>query len=99
MKNGEDRPVVGGGHTDSRCYVFSITYGGSCFALYLAGPREAAMTKRRILIVDDDAQIRTLVRTVLERAGYEVTAARNGHEAIELLAASDYDVILLDVMI
>ena len=55
-------------------------------------------SKRRILIVDDDAQIRTLVRTVLERAGYEVTAARNGHEAITLLAASDYDVILLDVM-
>ena len=56
------------------------------------------MTKRRILIVDDDAQIRTLVRTVLERAGYEVTAARNGSEAIELLAAGDYDVILLDVI-
>lgn len=54
--------------------------------------------KRRILIVDDELQIRNLVRSVLERAGYEVTAARNGCEAIELLAASDYDVVLLDVM-
>ncbi|GAC1438916.1 MAG: response regulator [Thermoanaerobaculia bacterium] len=54
--------------------------------------------KRRILVVDDDASIRTLVRVVLERAGFEVTAARDGREAIALLAASDYDVILLDVI-
>jgi CheY-like chemotaxis protein len=35
---------------------------------------------------------------VLERAGYEVTTARNGCEAIELIAAADYDVVLLDVI-
>jgi CheY-like chemotaxis protein len=54
--------------------------------------------KRRILVVDDDPQIRMLVRTVLERAGYDVTTARDGQEAIALLAVSDYDVVLLDVM-
>ncbi|MGZ8830937.1 MAG: response regulator transcription factor, partial [Thermoanaerobaculia bacterium] len=54
--------------------------------------------KRKILVVDDDASIRTMVRTVLERAGYEVTTARNGCEAIVLIAESDYDVVLLDVM-
>lgn len=54
--------------------------------------------KRRILVVDDDQAVRTLVRTVLERAGYEVTTARDGREAISLLAASDYDVVLLDVV-
>ena len=54
--------------------------------------------KRRILVVDDDATIRSLVRNVLERAGYEVTTARNGCEAVAILAASDYDVVLLDVM-
>jgi CheY-like chemotaxis protein len=54
--------------------------------------------KRRILVVDDEMAIRTLVRTVLERAGYEVTTARDGRQAIALLAASDYDVVLLDVM-
>jgi CheY-like chemotaxis protein len=53
---------------------------------------------RRILIVDDDAGVRTLVRTVLERAGYEVTTARDGCEAIALIAADDYDVVLLDVV-
>ena len=54
--------------------------------------------RRKILVVDDDMQIRTMVRTVLERAGYDVTTARDGREAISLLAAGDYDVILLDVM-
>jgi len=59
---------------------------------------EGAAMKRKILVVDDDASIRTIVRTVLESAGYEVTTARNGCEAIVLIAAGDYDVVLLDVM-
>ena len=55
------------------------------------------MNKRRILVVDDDGAVRTLVRAVLEGAGYEVTTARDGRQAIELIAASDYDVVMLDV--
>ena len=43
--------------------------------------------RRSILIVDDEVLIRNLVRIVFERAGFEVTGARNGWEAIELLAA------------
>ena len=39
-----------------------------------------------------------MVRTILEREGYEVTTARNGFEAIAMLAAADYDVVLLDAM-
>ncbi len=39
-----------------------------------------------------------MVRVVLERAGFEVTTARNGFQAIALIAARDYDVVLLDVM-
>ncbi len=54
--------------------------------------------KRRILVVDDDASIRTTVRTVLQRAGYEVATARNGCEAIALIANNDYDVVLLDAV-
>ena len=53
---------------------------------------------RRILIVDDAASIRTMVRAVLERAGYEVVTARNGCEAIALLVNNDYDVVLLDAI-
>jgi CheY-like chemotaxis protein len=53
---------------------------------------------KRVLVVDDEEAIRLLVRTVLERSGFEVDVARDGCEAIERLAASDYDVVLLDVM-
>jgi len=54
--------------------------------------------RRRILVVDDDAAVRTMVRTVLEHAGYDVTTARDGRQAIALLASSDYDLVLLDVV-
>lgn len=54
--------------------------------------------RRKILVVDDDVQIRTMVRSVLQRAGFEVTTARDGCEAITLLAEDDYDVVLLDVI-
>ncbi len=54
--------------------------------------------RRRILVVDDDAAVRTLIRTVLQHAGYDVTTARDGREAIALIAASDYDLVLLDVV-
>lgn len=53
--------------------------------------------KRRVLVVDDDASVRGMVRSVLEHAGYEVTAASNGCEAIAFLASRDFDVVLLDV--
>ncbi len=59
---------------------------------------EAVNGKRKILIVDDEPSIRSMVKAVLERAGYEVATARNGFEAIALIAANDYDVVLLDVM-
>lgn len=76
-----------------------MTYSGSRLALSPGGPMEGIAMKggRKILVVDDEVSIRTLVRTVLERAGYEVTTARDGCQAIALIAAADYDVVLLDV--
>ena len=52
--------------------------------------------KRKILIVDDDPAVRTTVRGVLERKGFEVTTAADGCQAIALLAKTDYDMVLLD---
>lgn len=52
--------------------------------------------KRKILIVDDDPSVRTMVRGVLERKGFEVTTAADGCQAIALLAKTDYDMVLLD---
>jgi two-component system response regulator MprA len=52
----------------------------------------------RILVVDDDSAIRVLLTTVLRRNGFEVDVARNGEEALEMIVAMSYAVILLDLM-
>lgn len=51
----------------------------------------------RILIVDDDSSIRTLLSVVAERAGVESDVAADGEEAMEKIAATRYDVIVLDL--
>jgi DNA-binding response OmpR family regulator len=55
------------------------------------------MKRARVLVVDDDADIRTLVRELLERQGYVVAGAANGREGLRSLYASPPDVVLLDV--
>jgi len=51
----------------------------------------------RILVVDDEPQIRRVMRTTLAAHGYEVEDARSGEEALEKLRADVYDLILLDI--
>ena len=51
-----------------------------------------------ILVVEDDPAIRRLVSMVLLRAGYRVDVAADGLEAVLKLGVSEYDVIVLDLM-
>jgi len=51
----------------------------------------------RILLVEDDEVTQFAVRKLLEKAGYSVVAVWNGKEALELLDAEDFGVILMDV--
>ncbi len=62
-----------------------------------AAPRRSLMAKR-ILVVDDDENILNLERTILEQKGFDVTGAAGGAEALTLLAAKTFDLVLLDVM-
>src|SRR6202142_2178716 len=50
-----------------------------------------------ILIVDDEAEIRDSLESILSEEGYAVTTAATAGEALTLLADADYDVVLLDV--
>lgn len=52
---------------------------------------------RKILIVDDDIQIRSVLRTILEEYGYEISEAENGAELKKLLDSSAPDIVLLDL--
>ena len=54
---------------------------------------------QNILIVEDDTDIQELLREFLKEAGYGVTAASDGIEAMDLFAKNEYDLILLDIML
>jgi len=53
---------------------------------------------KRILVTDDDPAILCLVATILRRADYEVDTAASGLEAIEKTQRTQYDAIVLDLM-
>ena len=55
------------------------------------------MSAGRILVVDDDPQIRRVMRVTLTAQGYEVCDAKSGEEALERLHCENYDLVLLDV--
>ncbi len=52
----------------------------------------------RILVVDDEEQVRRVLRLVLERAGYEVDTAADGNEAVAIFDPSRHDVVITDIV-
>ena len=64
-------------------------------SLYIECLSEALMAK--IVIAEDERDIRDLVAFTLRFAGHEVSAASNGEEAVELAKKENPDLILLDV--
>ena len=55
--------------------------------------------KTKIMVVDDDPNIRELVRLYLEKEGFEVTCAERGDEAVKMFRATPPNLMLLDVML
>ncbi len=55
------------------------------------------MERRRVLVIDDDPDIRGLLRELLERAGYDVSEAANGRLGLRSLYADQPDLVVLDV--
>jgi DNA-binding response OmpR family regulator len=58
-------------------------------------PSESA----RILLVDDEQGVQTLLTYPLRRDGYEVIAAQDGHEALRRFAEQRFDLVVLDLML
>ena len=56
------------------------------------------MSSEKILVVDDDAPLREVVRYALARAGFEVTEAGNGRAAMARLEEEGADLVVLDVL-
>lgn len=51
-----------------------------------------------VLVVDDEEPLRHLLQVSLQRQGYTVATARNGREALEVVASRKIDLVLLDIM-
>ena len=52
----------------------------------------------RLLIVDDDGEMRDLLRKVLEKEGYQVAVAGDGREALAVLARGTFDLVVTDML-
>ncbi len=57
------------------------------------------MTRKRILIVDDEPNIVLSLEFLMQREGYQVATAADGDAALEALAAQAPDLVILDVML
>jgi signal transduction histidine kinase/CheY-like chemotaxis protein len=96
---------------DGRVWVESEMGRGSVFHVTLK-LREASLTSaplplpaladaasgpRRILLVEDNAVNRRVIVGLLQKYGHTIESAENGREALEALAKSNYDLVLMDV--
>ena len=54
---------------------------------------------QKILVVEDDLDIQELLKNFLQEVGYEISLASDGVEALSVFSASQFDLVLLDVML
>lgn len=54
--------------------------------------------KKHILVVDDDADARTVVRTILTSSGFKVSDVSGGQEALDFISENKIDLLVLDIM-
>jgi CheY-like chemotaxis protein len=52
----------------------------------------------RILVIDDDDQVRSMLRQMLERAGHEVLDARDGSDGLRLFRSQGADIVITDIV-
>ena len=89
-----------------RIWVESKLNEGSIFSFTLPSPKvreeeikkKGVRTKGRVLVVDDEPDIVSVIREYLEREGYETLTAYDGKEAVKMALENKPDVITLDLM-
>jgi CheY-like chemotaxis protein len=55
------------------------------------------MTKKRVLIVEDDTAVQRVLARVFERAGFDVETASNGEKALALISQRQFDIMISDI--
>lgn len=61
-------------------------------------PGETSISGKRVLVIDDDVGLTTLVKLILGRIGIETEGASSGPAGLDLLEKQDFDVLILDDM-
>jgi CheY-like chemotaxis protein len=56
------------------------------------------MKMTRILVIDDDSEVRSLLRRILERAGYQVAEASDGREGIKICRSEPVRLVITDII-
>ena len=64
----------------------------------LADKSKSAESKKRVLLVDDDAEIIESLRYALSARGYEILVARDGNQGLAMAEREDPDLVILDMM-
>src|SRR5688572_4758930 len=64
-----------------------------------AGAAAGTLAPSRVLVVDDDPRIQSMMRRVLELDGYDVTLAGDGDAALEVMRRQGADLVILDLML
>ena len=60
---------------------------------------QGAIPVTRVLLVEDDAVLRSLIEEYFERVGYRVVGAADGAEGLRLALAEDFDLIICDLIL
>jgi CheY-like chemotaxis protein len=81
---------------DALCRVMEVTQRVSAAAVTPAAP-PGGLTGARVLVAEDNAFNRELVRILLEERGAKVDEAGDGEEALQACAGADYDLVLMDI--
>jgi CheY-like chemotaxis protein len=89
--------TVGEGTTVNVVLPFTLIAGKSSPEQRETDQFREASRKLRILLAEDDPSNALPTRKLLEKSGHEVTLAEHGQHVLDLLAAHDFDVILMDV--
>lgn len=71
---------------------------GAIAAMAEADKPKSAESKKRVLLVDDDAEIIESLRYALSARGYEILIARDGNQGLAMAEREDPDLVILDMM-
>lgn len=94
-------PQAAGAHPYRKgaCMDFSEFTGGPARYRYGGGDDDECRRRPRILLVEDDAETRGLLRQLLARAGYDVTSVAGFEQALCTAERESFDLLIADVVL